>query len=254
VLIKSDGSLTYFASDAAYYVDKRDRGFDVCVYLLGADHHGYVNRLRAIAACAGDDPDKNIEVLIGQLVKVLKDGVEVVQSKREGDIITISDFVGWAGVDAVRYSLSRYPVDSPLTLDVDVITRQSSDNPVFYVQYAHARTCSVTRNAAAAGIELDVFSPELLSDDTEADLLIALAEFPRVVEQAAELREPHRVARYLEELAGTLHRWYEACRIIPKGDEEITDVNRTRLWLNVAARTVLDNGLGLLGVSAPERM
>jgi arginyl-tRNA synthetase len=254
VLIKSDGSLTYFASDAAYYVDKRDRGFDVCVYLLGADHHGYVNRLRAIAACAGDDPDKNIEVLIGQLVKVLKDGVEVVQSKREGDIITISDFVGWAGVDAVRYSLSRYPVDSPLTLDVDVITRQSSDNPVFYVQYAHARTCSVTRNAAAAGIELDVFAPELLSDDTEADLLIALAEFPRVVEQAAELREPHRVARYLEELAGTLHRWYEACRIIPKGDEEITDVNRTRLWLNVAARTVLANGLGLLGVSTPERM
>ncbi|MCW2524383.1 MAG: arginyl-tRNA synthetase, partial [Frankiales bacterium] len=205
VLIKSDGDLTYFASDAAYYVDKRDRGFDVCIYLLGADHHGYVNRLRAIAACAGDDPDQNIDVLIGQLVKVLRDGVEVKMSKRKGDFITISDFVEWAGVDAVRYSLSRYPVDSPLALDVDVITRQSSDNPVFYVQYAHARTCSVTRNAATAGIELGVFAPELLSEDTEADLLIALAEFPRVVATAAELREPHRVARYLEELAGTLH-------------------------------------------------
>jgi arginyl-tRNA synthetase len=254
VLIKSDGELTYFASDTAYYVDKRDRGFDVCVYLLGADHHGYVNRLKAIAACAGDDPAVNIEVLIGQLVKILKGGEEVRLSKRAGEIVTLTDFVAAAGVDAVRYSLSRYPAESPLTLDLDVITRQSSDNPVFYVQYAHARTCSVTRNAADVGISLGVFEPSLLNHETEAALLTALAEFPRVVAQAAELREPHRIARYLEELAGTLHRWYESCRIIPKGDDEITDLNRTRLWLNVATRTVLANGLQLLGVTAPERM
>lgn len=254
VLIKSDGDLTYFASDAAYYLDKRNRGFDVCVYLLGADHHGYVNRLKAIAACAGDDPEKNIEVLIGQLVKILRAGEEVRLSKRAGEIVTLTDFVEAAGLDSVRYSLSRYPTDSPLTLDLDLITRQSSDNPVFYVQYAHARTCNVVRNAADVGIELDTFRPELLSHDTEADLLTALGDFPRVVSQAAELAEPHRVARYLEGLAGTLHRWYEACRIIPKGDEDVTDTNRTRLWLNVATRTVLANGLTMLGVSAPERM
>jgi arginyl-tRNA synthetase len=254
VLLKSDGSLTYFASDAAYYVDKRDRGYDVCVYLLGADHHGYVGRLKAIAACSGDDPDANIEVLIGQLVKILKGGEEVRLSKRAGDIVTLTDFVEAAGVDAVRYSLSRYPADSPLTLDLELITRQSSDNPVFYVQYAHARTCNVAKNAADVGIALDTFRPELLTHETESALLTALGDFPRVVAQAAELREPHRVARYLEELAGTLHRWYEACRIIPKGDDELTDVNRTRLWLNIATRTVLTNGLTLLGVSAPERM
>jgi arginyl-tRNA synthetase len=254
VLIKSDGDLTYFASDTAYYVDKRTRGFDVCVYLLGADHHGYVNRLKAIAACAGDDAERNIEVLIGQLVKILRGGQEVRLSKRAGEIVTLTDFVEAAGVDSVRYSLSRYPSDSPLTLDLDLITRQSADNPVFYVQYAHARTCNVVKNAAAVGITLDVFEPSLLQHETESALLTSLAEFPRVVAQAAELREPHRVARYLEDLAGTLHRWYEACRIIPKGDEPVTDVNRTRLWLNVATRTVLANGLGLLGVSAPERM
>jgi arginyl-tRNA synthetase len=254
VLIKSDGDLTYFASDTAYYVDKRDRGFDICIYLLGADHHGYVNRLRTVAACAGDDPEVNIEVLIGQLVKILRAGKEVRLSKRAGEIVTLTDFVEAAGVDAVRYSLSRYPSDSPLTLDLDLITRRSPDNPVFYVQYAHARTCNVVKNASLVGITLDVFRPELLVHETESALLTALGEFPRVVAQAAELREPHRVARYLEALAGTLHRWYEVCRIIPKGDEEITDVNRTRLWLNVATRTVLANGLELLGVSAPERM
>jgi arginyl-tRNA synthetase len=254
VLIKSDGDLTYFASDTAYYVDKRSRGFDVCVYLLGADHHGYVGRLRAIAACAGDDPDVNIEVLIGQLVKILRGGEEVRLSKRAGEVVTLTDFVEAAGLDAVRYSLSRYPAASPLTLDLDLITRQSSDNPVYYVQYAHARTCNVSKNAADVGIVLDTFRPELLTDPTESALLTALGEFPQVIVQAAELREPHRIARYLEELAGTLHRWYESCRIIPRGDEEITDVNRTRLWLNVATRTVIANGLGLLGVSAPERM
>ena len=254
VLIKSDGSLTYFASDTAYYVEKRARGFDVNIYLLGADHHGYVGRLKTVAACAGDDPDVNIEVLIGQLVKILKGGQEVRLSKRAGEIVTLTDFVEAAGVDAVRYSLSRYPADSPITLDLELITRASNENPVYYVQYAHTRTVNVVKNAADHGIALDVFRPELLTDPTETALLTALGDYPRVVAQAAELREPHRVARYLEELAAFFHRWYDVCRVIPQGDDEITDVNRTRLWLNVATRIVLANGLSLLGVSAPERM
>ncbi len=257
VLVKSDGELTYFASDAAYYIDKRARGFEVCIYLLGADHHGYVGRLAAIAACAGDDPGRNIEVLIGQLVKILKGGVEVKLSKRSGDLVTLEEFVAMAGVDAVRYSLTRYPVDSPLTLDVEVITRRTSDNPVFYVQYAHARLSSLLRNAADLGIARGAgvdFRPELLSHEREGDLLASLAEFPRVVASAAALREPHRVARHLEELAGTYHRFYDACRVLPQGEEEATDLTRARLWLCEATRIVLANGLALLGVGAPERM
>jgi arginyl-tRNA synthetase len=234
VLVRSNGGLTYFASDAAYYLDKRARGFDRCVYMLGADHHGYVNRLKAIVACAGDDPAQTIEVLIGQLVKL--------------------DFVELVGVDAGRYSLARWSADTPLTLDIAEVTRRSNDNPVFYVQYAHARTCNVKSNAADVGIDLSVFVPELLSSPFETALLTALGDFPRVVATAAEFRAPHRVARYLEDLAGAYHRWYDECRIIPKGDEEITDVNRTRAWLNDATRTVLANGLGMLGVSAPERI
>jgi arginyl-tRNA synthetase len=253
VLVKTDGELTYFASDTAYYVDKRARGFDINIYLLGADHHGYVNRLRTVAACAGDDPDRNIEVLIGQLVKIMRAGQEVRLSKRAGEIVTLTDFVEAAGLDAVRYSLSRYPADSPITLDLAIITSATNENPVHYVQYAHARTVNVQRNAADVGIVLADFHPELLVQPTETELLTALGEFPRVVALAAQLREPHRVARYLEELAGTFHRWYDTCRVIPKGDEEITDLNRTRLWLNAATRTVLANGLGMLGVTAPDR-
>ena len=253
-LVKSDGELTYFAADTAYYVDKRDRGFDVCIYLLGADHHGYVARLKAIAACVGDDPDRNIDVLIGQLVKIVKSGQQVRLSKRAGDIVTLQDFVDMAGLDAVRYSLSRYPSDSPLTLDIDEITRKTNDNPVFYVQYAHARIASVLRNAVELGVERGNLDPALLDHEREADLLGALGEFPRVVATAAELREPHRVARYLEELAGVYHRFYDVCRVLPLGDEAATDLNRARLWLCEATRVVLANGLGLLGVSAPERM
>jgi arginyl-tRNA synthetase len=254
VLVRSNGELTYFASDAAYYLDKRGRGFDRCVYMLGADHHGYVNRLKAIVACAGDDPAKTIEVLIGQLVKLVREGEEVRLSKRAGTIVTLDDFIDLVGVDAGRYSLARWSADTPLTLDIAEVTRRSNDNPVFYVQYAHARTCNAKRNAADVGIDLSVFAPELLTSPFETALLTALGDFPRVVASAAELRAPHRVARYLEDLAGTYHRWYDECRIIPKGDEEITDVNRTRAWLNDATRTVLANGLGMLGVSAPERM
>ncbi len=254
VLVRRTGEKTYFASDAAYYLDKRGRGFNRCVYMLGADHHGYVGRLRAIVACAGDDPEQTIEVQIGQLVKLLRDGEELKLSKRAGTVVTLDDFVDLVGVDAGRYSLARWSADTPLTLDIAEITRRSNDNPVFYVQYAHARTCNAKRNAADVGIGLDVFAPELLTSPFEATLLTALGEFPRAVATAAELRAPHRVARYLEDLAGAYHRWYDECRIIPKGDDEITDLNRTRAWVNDATRIVLANGLELLGVSAPERM
>jgi len=255
VLVKSDGSLTYFASDTAYYVDKRVRGHDVCIYMLGADHHGYVGRLKAVAACAGDDPEHNIEVLIGQLVNLLRGGEPVRMSKRAGTIITLADLIEWVGVDAARYSLTRSSTDSPLTLDIDVITRKTNDNPVFYVQYAHARTVNVARNAEQLGVHrADAFEPGLLDHPSEGVLLGLLGEFPRVVAQAAELREAHRVARYLEELSSAFHKWYDQCRVTPIGDEPVTDTHRTRLWLNDATRQVLANGLDLLGVSAPERM
>jgi arginyl-tRNA synthetase len=257
VLVRSNGSTTYFAADAAYYINKRERGFERCVYMLGADHHGYVNRLRALAACAGDDPDRNVEVLIGQLVKLVREGEEVKLSKRAGNIVTLDDLVDAVGTDAARYTLARYPADSPLTMDIALITRQTADNPVFYVQYAHARIASLMRNARDLGIALgdpDTFQPGLLAHEREADLLGALGEFPRIVASAAELREPHRVARYLEDLAGVYHRFYDACRVLPVGDEDVTDLNRARLWLCEATRTVLGNGLGLLGVTAPERM
>ncbi|SDT60832.1 arginyl-tRNA synthetase [Streptomyces sp. TLI_053] len=255
VLIKADGETTYFAADAAYYLSKRDRGSEVSVYMLGADHHGYVNRLKAIAACAGDDMDRNIEVKIGQFVKMLRDGEEVRMSKRAGNIITIDDVVEWIGVDAARYTLARSSTDSTITLDINVLTSQTNENPVFYVQYAHARMCSVQRKAGELGItRSDDFKPELLATEWESDLLGQLGEFPRVLATAGELREPHRVARYLEELAGKYHRFYDNCQILPKGDEEVTDLTHARLWLADATRTVIANGLTLLGVTSPERM
>jgi len=256
VLIKADGEMTYFASDTAYYVDKRERGFDVAIYLLGADHHGYVNRLRAVAACAGDDMDRNVEVLIGQLVKMMKNGEEVRLSKRAGTIITLEDLIDEVGVDAARYSLIRYPVDSPLTLDLDLLVKRTNDNPVFYVQYAHARIASVLRNATDLGIDWREasFDAGLLRHEREADLLLALAQFPAIVASAAELREPHRVPRYLESLATAYHRFYDVCRVLPRGDEELTDQHVARLWLCAATRQVIANGLSLCGVSAPDRM
>ena len=271
VLIKSDGAATYFAADAAYYVHKRERGYDRCVYMLGADHHGYVARLKALAACAGDDPDTTIEILIGQLVNLVKEGVPVRMSKRAGTVITLEDLVGAVGVDAARYALARSSSDSQLDLDLDLLASRTNDNPVFYVQYAHARLSSLMRNAAELGIslagprqgdsqsgtraravsEIDV---ALLGHEREVDLLRALSEFPRVVSTAAALRQPHRVARYLEDVAGTYHRFYDACRVLPHGDETPTDLTYARLLLCEATRVVLANGLGLLGVRAPERM
>lgn len=250
VIRRANGVYTYFAADAAYYLDKSDRGFEHKIYLLGADHHGYVHRLKALAGAAGDDPDRDIEVLIGQLVSI--NGAKL--SKRAGNIIELDDLRNWLGTDPLRYSLARYPADSPLTLDPDILTRRTNDNPVFHVQYVHARTSGVARNAAASGVDRSTFVPELLDHETEAALLAALQEFPRIVARAAELREPHRIARYVEELAGLYHRWYDNCRVLPIGDEPVGDLHRTRLWLNDASGTVMRNALQLLGVSAPERM
>ncbi|MFG2101836.1 arginine--tRNA ligase [Micromonospora echinaurantiaca] len=257
VLRKSNGEWTYFAADCAYYLDKRERGFERVVIMLGADHHGYIGRMKAMAACFGDDPERNLEILIGQLVNLLRDGAPMRMSKRAGTVVTLEDLVDAIGVDAARYALARYSSDSPIDIDVELWTRATRDNPVYYVQYVAARTASVGRNAAEVGLtrgDAAAFRPELLDHEKENELLKALAEFPAVVSTAAELREPHRVARYLEDLAGAYHRFYDNCRILPRGDEEVTDLHRARLWLNDATRTVIANGLHLLGVSAPERM
>ena len=258
VLRKSNGEWTYFAADCAYYLNKRERGFDRVVIMLGADHHGYIGRMKAMSACFGDDPARNLEILIGQLVNLVRDGAPVRMSKRAGTVVTLEDLVDAIGVDAARYALARYSADSPIDIDVELWTRAKNDNPVYYVQYVAARTAGAARNAAEIGLtrgDAAAFQPELLGHDKENELLKALAEFPAVVATAAELREPHRVARYLEEsVAQAYHRFYDNCRIAPQGDEEITDTHRARLWLNDATRVVIANGLHLLGVSAPERM
>ncbi|WP_432076783.1 arginine--tRNA ligase [Streptomyces wuyuanensis] len=257
VLVKGDGSWTYFTADCAYYLNKRSRGFERVVIMLGADHAGYVGRMRAMAACFGDDPDTHLEILIGQLVNLVKDGEPVRMSKRAGTVLTMDDLVEAVGVDAARYALARAGVDATIDLDIDVLTRQSNDNPVYYVQYAHTRLCAVQRRAETAGIGKGApqdFDPSLLSHAREVDLLGVLAEFPQVVAAAAALREPHRVAYYLEQLAGTYHRFYDACRVLPRDGEDPGDRTRARLWLTDACRVVLGNGLRLLGVTAPDRM
>lgn len=254
VVIKSDGEAGYVSGDLAYYLNKRERGFERNLIMLGADHHGYVRRLMAMTKAFGDEPQVNLEVLIGQMVNLLQDGTPQRMSKRAGTVVVLEDLVDAVGVDAARYALVRSSSDSQLDIDLDLLTKRTNDNPVFYVQYAHARTSAVARNAAASGVERSAFDAALLTHESEGNLLGVLAEFPRIVRQAAELREPHRVARYLEQLAGTYHRWYDACRVTPQGDDPVTDVHRTRLWLNDATGIVLRTGLGLLGVGAPERM
>jgi arginyl-tRNA synthetase len=256
VIIKTDGEPSYFSGDLAYYLNKRERGFDRLIIMLGADHHGYIGRMMAMCAAFGDTPGVNLEILIGQLVNLVKDGVPVRMSKRAGTVVSLNDLVDAVGVDAARYALARSSADSPLDVDLDLLTKRSNDNPVYYVQYAHARTAGVLRLAAGDGVRMaDGFDPSLLTHETEAVLLGSLGEYPRVVAQAATLREPHRVARYLEQLAGHFHRWYDVCRVRPdNADDPVTELHRTRLWLNVATGQVIANGLGLLGVSAPDRM
>ncbi len=255
VYVRRNGSFTYFAADCAYYLDKRGRGFDKVTIILGADHHGYVGRMRAIAACFGDDPDQTLEILIGQLVNLLRDGAPVRMSKRAGTVISLDDLTEAIGVDAARYALARYSIDSPIDLDLDMWARRSTDNPVYYVQYAHARIASLLRHAGEAGVSRgENYDAGLLSGERENDLLKALADFPGVVASAAGLRQPHRVARYLEQLAGTYHRFHDSCRILPRGSEAFDETGRARLWLAEAAKTVLANGLGLLGVKAPDRL
>jgi arginyl-tRNA synthetase len=256
VIIKSDGRGAYLSGDLAYYLDKRERGFDRCLIMLGADHHGYVGRLMAMCAAFGDEPGTNLEILIGQMVNLVKDGQPLRMSKRAGTVINMEDLVDAIGVDASRYALARYTSDSTIDLDLDLWARQTNDNPVFYVQYAHARLASILRNARQLGIEVDQAKADtaLLAHEKEGDLLRSLAEFPRVVSSAAQLREPHRVARYLEDTASAFHKFYDTCRVLPQGDEETSDLHRARLLLVGATRVVLANGLNLLGVSAPERM
>jgi arginyl-tRNA synthetase len=253
VVIKSDGQPAYVAADIAYYLDKRQRGFDLCIYMLGADHHGYIARLKAIAAALGEDP-ATVEVLIGQMVNLVRDGQPVRMSKRAGTVITLDDLVEAIGVDAARYSLIRSSVDSPIDIDLALWSSASNENPVYYVQYAHARLAALARNAADLGLIPSTEHLELLTHDKEGTLIRNLGEFSRVLKTAAAMREPHRVSRYLEDLAGDYHRFYDSCRVLPQGDEAPNDLHGARLALCQATRQVIANGLAILGVSAPERM
>ncbi|CAM2875744.1 arginine--tRNA ligase [Skermania piniformis] len=253
VVIKSDGTPAYVAGDIAYFADKRERGADLCIYMLGADHHGYIGRLKTIAATVGDGPD-GVEVLIGQMVNLVRGGVAVKMSKRAGTVVTLDDLVEAIGVDAARYALVRSSVHSSIDIDLTLWASRSNDNPVYYVQYAHARLCSIARNAAELGVPTDGADLGLLTGEQAGELIRTLGEYPRVVASAADLREPHRIARYLEELAGAYHRFYSADRVLPQGDEQPAPVHTARLALCRATRQVISNGLGLLGVSAPERM
>ena len=255
VLIKSDGQAAYFAGDVAYYLDKRQRGADAAIYLLGADHHGYIGRMMAMCSAFGDKAGENLQILIGQMVNLVKDGEPVRMSKRAGTIVTLDDLVDAVGVDAARYALVRVSMDSNLDIDLNLLASRTNDNPVYYVQYAHARTRNVARNAAEHGVSREAgFAPAALDAPADAELLGVLAQFPAQVAQSAQLREPHRVARYLEALAGAYHAWYGQCRVTPRADEAVTEGHVARLWLNDAVTQVLRTGLGLLGVEAPERM
>ncbi|MEY3072466.1 MAG: arginine--tRNA ligase [Actinomycetota bacterium] len=262
VLVRSDGRPTYFASDCAYLADKLARA-DRCIYLLGADHHGYVARLRAAASCLGEDPAR-VEIVIGQLVNLLRDGEPVKLSKRSGDIVTIDEVLEEVGADVLRYHFLRQNLDTTMDLDLAVITATSMENPVYYVQYAHARVASLARQAVERGFDPGDASDadlELLDHPAELALLRALSGLPHAVADAAEARATQRLTRYAEDLAGTFHRFYAECRVLvddPDADDAtraaLLAASRARYWLVAAARQVLANALGILRVGAPERM
>ncbi len=274
VIIKSDGNYAYFAADIAYYRNKRHRETnpaDVAIYMLGADHHGYIGRMMAMCEAFGDKPGENMQILIGQLVNVMKDGKAVRMSKRAGNVVTIDDLTDAIGVDASRYSLARTDYNSPVDIDLNLLSSHSNENPVYYVQYAHARSCNVDRNAAAAGITYEGADVSLLDTTADGEVLAALAQWPALLREAGDLRAPHRVAHYLEDLAATYHKWYNVERVVPM---ELTDPEArgeqadairiakapeparaaARLKLNDAVQTVIAEGLDLLGVTAPDKM
>ncbi len=250
VLRKSDGSYTYLVPDIAYHLDKHDRGFDRAIDVWGADHHGYVPRVRAALRALGY-PDAFFDVEIVQLVKVLKDGEEVRMSKRAGDFVTLRDLLDWVGRDAARYFFLMRRGDTPFTFDVDLARTQTDENPVFYVQMAHARMSGIFRVADrdpdTVGDRLDL---DALPDPLDTDLIKALMGFPDTVARAAAEREPHRITAFLEDLARLGHAWYHHCRVL--GEAPATE--QSRLVLARAARLVLANGLAILGLSAPDRM
>ncbi|MFD0704204.1 arginine--tRNA ligase [Alloscardovia venturai] len=274
VIIKSDGNAAYIAGDIAYYLNKRRRKHnpaDVAIYMLGADHHGYIGRMMAVCAAFGDEPGKNMQILIGQLVNVMKNGEAVKMSKRAGNVITIDDLVDAVGVDAARYSLVRTSYNQNLDIDLGLLASHTNENPVYYVQYAYARSKNVDRNAAVAGISFEGADLGLLDTAVDSELLAQLALYPAVVTAAGDLREPHRIAHYVEDLAGKYHKWYASERVVPMkltGAEEARDDAdeirlaknpeparaAARLKLNDAAQQILANALALLGVSAPEKM
>ena len=250
VLRKSDGSLTYFVPDIAYHIDKHDRGFERVIDVWGADHHGYIPRMRGALRALGYG-EEYFEVALVQLVKVMKGGEEVRMSKRAGDFVTLRDLVEWVGVDATRYFFLMRPGQSPFTFDVDLARKQTDENPIFYVQMAHARMSGIFR---VAGREPDSATGDVRLDALPApedlELLKKLAVFPEVVVRAARSREPHKLTDYLEDLARLAHGWYHKCRVLG----EAPDTEAARLALARAARIVLANGLTLLGLTAPDRM
>jgi arginyl-tRNA synthetase len=251
-LIRSNGAPTYLAADIAYYRDKRRRGFDRVIFLWGADHHGYIPRMRAVVRAFGD-PDESAEFVIGQMVRLVRGGQPAKMSKRAGDIVTVDDLIDEVGKDATRYTMLRFSVDAPIEFDLEAVTRQSMDNPVYYVQYAHARIASVIRQAGEVGftpVPVEEADLDRLDHPMEAALLRRLAGFEELVMLAAAQRAPHRLTRYAEELAGAFHRFYADCRVLT--DDHA--LSSARWWLSMATRQVLANTLALIGVDAPERM
>ena len=250
VLCKSDGTLTYLTPDIAYHIDKHDRGFDRAIDVWGADHHGYIPRLRAALAALGYPPEF-FDVELVQLVRVVRGGEEVKMSKRSGEFVTLRDLYEEVGVDAARYFFLARKGASPLDFDIDLAKKQSDENPIFYVQMAHARLSGIfrtaQRNPDTVEGNLDM---RALPDPEDVELLKKLVQFPEGVEKAAREREPHRITVYLHELATVVHGWYHRTRTLG----EPPDVERARLLLTRAARLVLANGLALLGISAPDRM